>query len=62
MKNVRYISNTMTCTDCSTANTNEEENDSDVRDVESQDEDDMGYGTRTGGGFTSVVSIQPLKC
>jgi hypothetical protein len=27
--------------------------------VESQDEGDLGYGARPGGGFTSVVSIQP---
>jgi hypothetical protein len=26
--------------------------------MESQDEDDLGYGARPGGGFTSVVSIQ----
>jgi hypothetical protein len=30
-------------------------------DVESQDEEDMGFGTRPGGGFTSVVSIPPLE-
>ena len=41
----------------STVNVNEDENED--PDVESQDEGDMGYGVCPGGGFTSVVSIQP---
>lgn len=39
-----------------TVNTNE--NEADNRDLESQDEDDMGHGARAGGGFTSAVSFQ----
>jgi hypothetical protein len=47
----------MTYTNHSTVNDNEDEDDEPERpDVESQDEEDMGYGTRPGGGFTSVVS------
>jgi hypothetical protein len=58
MKTVRYILNSsITCSDHSTVNADEgESNDSDM---ESQDEGDLGYGARPGGGFTSVVSIQP---
>ncbi len=53
----RILSFPVIHSDCSTANTNEgESNDSDM---ESQDEGDMEYGARSGGGFTSVVSIQP---
>ena len=40
----------------SIVNANEDENED--PDVESQDEGDMG-AVRPGGGFTSVVSIQP---
>jgi hypothetical protein len=39
---------------------NPEDNDDDS-DVESQDEEDMGYGARLGGGFTSVVRVQFLE-
>jgi len=58
MTTVRCIlSSPVIHSDCSTANTDEDEsNDSDM---ESQDEGDMGYGACSGGGFTSVVSIQP---
>jgi hypothetical protein len=35
-----------------------DEEDIDELDVESQDDEDVGYGARPGGGFTSVVSIQ----
>jgi hypothetical protein len=47
----------MVCTDHSTAS----EDESDNPEVESQDEEDMGYGARAGGGFTSMVSIQSLE-
>lgn len=43
----------MICSDHSTADEDEIED----PDMESQDEGDMGYGARPGGGFTSVVSI-----
>ncbi len=36
-------------------NTHEDRNDKE--DVESQDEEDVGYKSHPGGGFTSVVSI-----
>jgi len=36
-------------------NTHEDRNDEE--DVESQDEEDMGYGSHPSGGFTSAVSI-----
>jgi hypothetical protein len=51
----------MACSDHSTVNADEgnaNEDESDEANVESQDEGDMGYGARPGGGFTSVVSIQ----
>ncbi len=47
----------ISCIDHITANANEDE--SDDPDMESQDEEDLGYGARTGGGFTSAVSVQP---
>lgn len=47
----------MTCGDHETGNSNEDE--CADPDVESQEEDDLGYGARTGGGFTSVVSTWP---
>jgi hypothetical protein len=35
---------------------NEDESEEDVK---SQDEGDMGFGARPGGGFTSMVSVHP---
>jgi hypothetical protein len=46
----------LTCSDSSTVDA--DDNGSDSQDVESQDEGDLGYGARPGGGFTSVVSVQ----
>jgi hypothetical protein len=57
MMNVRRISNSTTCTHCCTASDDEDRN----NDPESQDEEDMGLGARPGGGFTSMVSFQPLE-
>lgn len=48
----------MTCANHRTANGDEDQGDAPA-DPESQDEDDMGYGTRPGGGFTSMVNVQP---
>jgi hypothetical protein len=51
----------MACGDHSIVNADEgnaEENERDDTDAESQDEGDMGYGARPGGGFTSAVSIE----
>jgi hypothetical protein len=51
----------MACSDHSIVNADEgnaEENERDDTDAESQDEGDMGYGARPGGGFTSAVSIE----
>jgi hypothetical protein len=56
MKTVRHILNfSMTCGDHRTVNINEDQGDAPA-DPESQDEDDMGYGTHPGGGFTSIVT------
>ena len=47
----------MICSDHSSVNSDSSE--SDTVDLESQDDGDMGHGARPGGGFTSVVRIQP---
>jgi hypothetical protein len=55
MKTVRlFFPSSKTCFNQSTVN----EDESGDSDVESQDEDDIGFGARPGGGFTSVVRIQ----
>jgi hypothetical protein len=36
---------------------NANEDSSDEEDVKSQDEEDMGYGSHPGGGFTFAISI-----
>jgi hypothetical protein len=51
-----FFPSSKACFNQSTVNINEDE--SGDSDVESQDEDDIGFGARTGGGFTSVVRIQ----
>ena len=38
---------------------NANEDESKDPDMKSQDEEDLGYGAHTSGGFTSAVSIQP---
>lgn len=54
METVRHVINPfMTLSDHGTVNADEDNN----LGVESQDEVDLGYGARPGGGFTSVVSI-----
>src|SRR5258707_13604415 len=47
----------ISCIDHITANANEDK--SNDPDMESQDEEDLGYGAHAGGGFTSAVSVQP---
>lgn len=48
----------LTCSDYSTVAVDANEDGSNNGDVESQDEGDLGHGSRPGGGFTSVVSTQ----
>ena len=49
----------MTCGDYSIQSTvDSNEDDVDELEVESQDKEDIGYGSRPGGGFTSTVSTQ----
>jgi len=56
---VSYLPSSMTCGDYSTLSTvDSNEDDIDELEVESQDEEDIGYGSRPGGGFTSAVSTQ----
>ena len=53
----KFLISYISCIDHITANANEDE--SDDPDMESQDKEDLGYGARASGGFTSAVSIQP---
>jgi hypothetical protein len=47
----------LTHTDHGTVEDHDKDDDSST---ESQDEEDMGYGARLGGGFTSAVSVRHL--
>ena len=49
----------ISCIDHITVNANEDE--SNDPDMESQDEEDLGYGAHAGGGFTSAVSVDELE-
>ena len=59
MKIVRHIlDSSMTCSDQKIGNSHEDKC-ADL-DVESQEEDNLGYGACTSGGFTSVISLTPI--
>lgn len=55
MAKVRCVKLPVTCSDYRTGNA--DEGGSENPDVESQDEGDLGYGARPGGGFTSASAV-----
>jgi len=56
---VSYLPSSMTCGDYSIQSTVDSNEDNvDELEVESQDKEDIGYGSRPSGGFTSTVSTQ----